>query len=74
VLYTARVAAHRDVASLVALAQLAWRTGHFDEAVPLVEEACALDEGTAMHAWALSVRALLERDRGQLDALGSDLR
>ncbi len=74
VLYTARVAEHRDVASLVALAQLAWRTGHFDEAVPLVEEACALDEGTAMHAWALSVRALLERDRGQLDAALSAIR
>ena len=67
-LYTARLAERREVASLVALAQLEWRTGHFDVALPLIEEAAQLDEGLPLRAWALSVRALLERDRGQLDA------
>ena len=67
-LYLARLAAQRDITSLIAMAQLEWRMGHFDEAVPLVDEACERDEGLAMRAWARSVRALLERDRGQLDA------
>ena len=67
-LYAERLAGNRGIASLIAMAQLEWRTGHFDAATPLVEEAVQLDEGVTMRAWALSVRALLERDRGQLDA------
>lgn len=67
-LYAARLAGRREVTSLVAMAQLEWRTGHFEQALPLVEEATQRDEGLPLHAWSLSVRALLERDRGRLDA------
>jgi tetratricopeptide (TPR) repeat protein len=67
-LFAARVTRDHDAASLVAMAQLEWRTGHFDAAAPLLDEAALLDEGDGMRAWALSARAMMERDRGQLDA------
>ncbi len=67
-LYAAQLAQARGVASLVAMAQLEWRTGRFDAAAPLLDEAVALDEEDAMRAWALSARAMMERDRGQLEA------
>jgi tetratricopeptide (TPR) repeat protein len=67
-LYAAQLADGRSVASLVAMAQLEWRTGHFDAAAPLLDETVTLEEGDAMRAWALSARAMMERDRGQLEA------
>lgn len=67
-LYAAQLAAGRNVASLVAMAQLEWRTGRFDAAGLLLDEAAALDEGDSMRAWALSARAMMERDRGRLEA------
>ena len=62
----------RSVDALVALAQLDWHTGHFEEASALLDEArmaprISSDRGGTMRSWVLQMRASMERDRGHLD-------
>ncbi len=62
----------RSVDSLVMAAQLEWHTGHFEEAARLMDEALASPEissaqSAPMRGWVLMTRAMMERDRGQLD-------
>jgi tetratricopeptide (TPR) repeat protein len=71
-LYEQQAAATRRAPSaLVALAQLEWKTGHFERAAALFDEALAHPEASesapTMRGWVLSVRATMERDRGRLE-------
>lgn len=70
-------ASRRAPDALVAMAQLDWHTGHFDAAAAALDEAVAHEQCTrspALHAWVLSARALMERDRGRLDDALSAIR
>lgn len=53
----------------MALAQLEWKTRHFDRAEALLDEAqrVAGEEREETRAWVFMVRGLMETDRGRLD-------
>lgn len=67
--YDALLAGRRTMARLVALAQLDWKTNHFDRATALLDEAegLAAREAVETRAWLALVRGLLEVDRGRWD-------
>jgi tetratricopeptide (TPR) repeat protein len=69
-LYTEQLAEERSVESLTALAELRWKTGRFEEAERLLDEATTLgaSESAWTRAWVQLVRGDYERDRGRLDA------
>jgi hypothetical protein len=63
------VRSHRGLEDLVLLAQLDWHTGHFDEAVGLLDEAAQArgSSRATVRAWVLMMRATMERDRARYD-------
>jgi tetratricopeptide (TPR) repeat protein len=75
-LYEAQLEDARDVAALVAMAQYRWKTGSFDEAEVLLDEAGAASarEGGGIRAWVHLVRATMERERGRLGAAREHVR
>lgn len=68
-MYADLLAQRRTVGRLVALAQLEWKTGHFDRAEPLLDEAqrVAGEQREETRAWVLMVRGMMETDRGRWD-------
>lgn len=67
--YEARLAVARDVANLVAMAQLEWKTARFTQAEALLSEAAraATTEGSTLEAWVSMVRGMMALDRGRYD-------
>lgn len=57
----------RDPAALVASAQWAWKTGDFEDAEALLQEAASLAEGPSTSAWVSLVRGLYALDRGRYE-------
>ena len=69
--YEAALTSNRTIPALVSMAQLEWKTGHFDAAQRLLGEASRNAQGRGFRAWVSLVRGLLELDRGRwTDALG----
>lgn len=68
-LYLDLLAQRRSVSRVVALAQLEWKTNHFDRAETLLDEAQRLaeEEPVESRAWLRMVRGMMETDRGRLE-------
>jgi tetratricopeptide (TPR) repeat protein len=66
-MYEELLAQRRSVGRLVALAQLEWKTNHFDRAQSLLDEAQRVAEGEPeeSRAWLRMVRGMMESDRGR---------
>lgn len=67
--YERALAQERSVSALISMAQLQWKTGHFDEAATLLAEADQVARGhtSDTRAWVCLVRGLMELDRGRWD-------
>lgn len=66
-MYEELLGQRRSVGRLVALAQLEWKTNHFDRAQTLLDEAQRVAEGEPeeSRAWLRMVRGMMESDRGR---------